>query len=113
MSVDMEPKRSPIVSTWNPGISLLSSHAANVITIMETSAPGMRLEIFGINIIIRREITPTAVVCQSMAEKLRKYAPHLGMNAAGRSFRPRPRKSFIWVEKMVSAIPAVNPTTIG
>ena len=35
------------------------------------------------------------------------------MKFAGTLVSPKPNKSFICVEKIVSAIPAVNPTTTG
>ena len=53
-------------------------------------------------------------VAGSTVEALRKYSTHLPMKSPGVSpCSVRPKKSGIWVEKMVSAIPAVNPTTIG
>ena len=59
------------------------------------------------------EMMAVAEVAMSILPMLRRYIPHLGRNSLGMSRNPRPRKSLIWVEKIVNAMPAVNPTTIG
>ncbi len=113
MSVGSEPKRSPMVSTASHGHESLSRATMAVTIMMASSAPGSFLLTLGARVMIRSDTTPTARVGRSMLPRLDRYMPHLGMNSLGTPVSPRPKKSLIWVEKMVSAIPAVNPTTIG
>ena len=80
---------------------------------MAIKAPGNFFDTIGTDIIIINDVTATAVVTKSMLDRLLKYVPHFGMKAAGTFVNPIPKKSFIWVENIVSAIPAVKPTTIG
>ena len=80
---------------------------------MAISAPGSFFDTLGAKIIISSDTAAVARAGSDMLPRLLKYIPHLGMNWPGISRRPRPKKSLIWVEKMVRAIPAVNPTTIG
>jgi hypothetical protein len=40
-------------------------------------------------------------------------ARHFSTNSAGTVPMRRPRKSFTWLERMMTAMPLVNPTTTG
>ena len=113
MSVLMVPKRSPMVSTEYHGNSSPSSQARAVTAIMAISAPGSFLEMRGVAMMMASDTSAVATVGREMALRLVRYMPHLGMKDAGISRRPSPRKSLTWVENMVSAIPAVKPTTTG
>ena len=113
MSVDMAPNRSPIVEISSPGIMDLRKATPAVTITMASSAPGRRLEILGVKMIIARENRATQSVGMSIWSKFRRYTPHLPVKSPGRFFRPRPKKSLICVDRMVRAIPAVKPTTIG
>ncbi len=86
---------------------------ATVTITMAISAPGSFFEIFGVNMIISSDTRPVASVGRATLSKFLKYMIHFGMNCPGTSRRPSPKKSLIWVENIVSAIPAVKPTTIG
>ncbi len=80
---------------------------------IDISAPGSFLDMRGVAMMISREAMPTPSVTQSVCCRWLRYTPHLGRNSLGTSLSPSPRKSLICVEKMVSAMPAVKPTTMG
>ena len=113
MSVAMVPKRSPMVSTWNQLKHVLMIHAAAVTMMMASRAPGRRLEMRGVSVMMSSDTTEVHSAGSETLSKLVKYMPHLGMNWPGMSLSPSPKKSLICVEKIVTAIPAVKPTTIG
>ena len=102
-----------MVSTLNPGKTVGIKAVKAVTMMMDMSAPGRRRDISGVTTIIDRVTIPTARVIQSILPRLERYMAHFGKNSPGMFLRPNPRKSLICVEKMVRAIPAVNPTTIG
>ena len=79
----------------------------------DISAPGRRREIRGVTIIIPSDTAPTARVYGSIRLIFAKYTPHFDTKSLGTSVNPSPKKSLICVEKIVSAIPAVKPTTTG
>ena len=90
-----------------------SSAAAADTSMMASSAPGSFLDMRGVSTITSSDTRPVTSVTGSMRPRLVSSIPHLGRNCPGRSRRPRPRKSLTWVVKMVRAIPAVKPTTMG
>ncbi|GFI66686.1 hypothetical protein IMSAG192_00207 [Muribaculaceae bacterium] len=113
MSVDRAPKRSPIVSTCMPGTALLRIYTTAVISTIAMSEPGSFRDILGVMMITAREASPTPNVTGSIFPRLARYTPHLDRNSEGTSVSPSPKKSLIWVENIVNAIPLVKPTTIG
>jgi hypothetical protein len=95
------------------GSKLRSRNTAPVIIMIAISAPGSLLEILGVRMMIASEANATPTVGRSILSRLLKYTPHFEMKSPGRSRRPMPRKSFTCVDRIVRAIPAVNPTTMG
>ena len=77
------------------------------------SEPGILRENFGVRKIITTLSIPTVAAHQFMVSKWRIYTPHLAKKSDGTLSIVNPKRSFICVEKMVRAIPAVNPTTMG
>ena len=102
-----------VVMPVTPKYSFITQ-TASVTSTMAIREPGIRFDIFGVNIIMASDTIDTAAVIQLTEPILDMYTFHLPMKSAGAaSVSVRPKKSGIWVEKIVSAIPAVKPTTIG
>ena len=80
---------------------------------MAVSEPGIFFTNRVENAIMRMLTTPKRNGSHCASPMERRYKSHLGTKSAGMFVRPRPKRSFIWVEKMVTAIPAVKPTTMG
>ena len=91
----------------------LSNRATIVIKIMAISDPGIFLLNFGVMAMIMTLATPIMVHQMSMVLKFCRYTPHFSMKSDGLEGSVSPNKSFICVVKMVTAIPLVNPTTMG
>ena len=72
MSVDMAPNRSPIVEISSPGIMDLRKATPAVTITMASSAPGRRLKILGVRMIIARENSATQRVGMSIWSKFRR-----------------------------------------
>ncbi len=58
-----------------------------------------------------RPARPTAAVFAF--EAFAANAPHFDTKSAGTEPIRRPRRSFTWLEKMITAIPLVNPVMTG
>ena len=58
-------------------------------------------------------MSPTMRVGKCIEPKLAKYTAHFEMKSPGTLSTWSPKRSTICVEKMVSAIPLVKPTTMG
>ena len=81
---------------------------------MAVSEPGSFFDTFGTMMIISSEMSATKRVGRCTPPKWLMYTPHLPMKSPGIfSVMVRPKKSGICVEKIVRAMPAVKPTTIG
>src|SRR6266566_3001093 len=104
----ISPNRAPIVSTGR-----CSSWASAVVTISATNGPGMRAEILGHTRMIANAATATTSAHGFTVSKAWTYASHLGRNAEGTDCISRPSRSRIWLEKMISAMPLVNPIVTG
>ncbi len=108
------PKRSPMVRIPSTPQNVLSAQTTAVTTTIAVSAPGSLCEILGVKMIRSIEPRPTRVVARLRVPKCEIYTSHLPRKSPGIfSLMVSPKKSGIWVEKMVRAIPAVKPTTIG
>ncbi len=106
-------KRSPMVSIEETPAKFLSSSATMVITIIAMSEPGIFLLNFGVMAIMAMLATPVSAHQMSVVLKFCRYTPHFSMKSEGFDGRVRPKRSFICVVKMVTAIPLVKPTTMG
>ena len=110
---------SPIVSTLSTPAYCLSSSTATVITMMAIRLPGsffntlLYLAIIGHAAITATEPIPTPALHRSMVPNEPIYATHFSIKSLGTVSIVSPNRSLICVVKMVSAIPLVNPTTMG
>ena len=80
---------------------------------MAMSDPGIFLLKRGVMAMTITLTTPMRAHQGSMVSKHWKYTPHFSMKSEGLLASVKPKRSLIWVVKMVTAIPLVNPTTIG
>ena len=55
----------------------------------------------------------TATAHQLTTSRCRSNAAHFGTKSAGKEPTRRPSRSFTWLEKMISAMPLVNPMVTG
>ena len=102
------PKRLPIVSTGR-----CSRRTSTVVTIKATNGPGTRRAILGHTRMITKVATATSSAQGLRVSKARAYASHLVRNGAGTALISRPSRSRTWLEKMISAMPLVNPMVTG
>ena len=102
------PKREPMVSTGS--CSQAASSEASTTAIRKPGARGAKRRRPKIS-----SMLPAAMpVAQTFTEpKPPASALILGTNSAGRSCRPRPKKSLSWLLKMITAMPAVKPVISG
>ncbi len=80
---------------------------------MAMREPGIFFVNFGVTAIRMMLPMPTARASQLTVPKLWKYAAHFDRKSAGTLSMVSPKRSLIWVVKMVRAIPLVKPTTMG
>ena len=112
--VSNAPKRSPMVCMPSMPMNSRAAHTISVTSTIAVRAPGMRLDILGVSTMMASDTRPTTAVAGSMLPKFLIYTPHLPRKSPGTaSSMRRPKKSGIWVENIVTAIPAVKPTTMG
>ena len=81
---------------------------------MAMSAPGSFFDTRGVRATMAMVAMPTSSVATLIVPKLRKYTIHFEMKSPGTPpsiFSPN--RSTICVENIVSAMPLVNPTTMG
>ena len=104
----MTPKRVPIVSTGR-----CSARTSTVVTIRATNGPGMRRSTLGHTRIMTKVAKATRSAHGLSDSNACTYASHLATNAAGTALISRPRRSRTWLEKMMSAMPLVNPMVTG
>ena len=104
----MVPNLEPTVSTSMPAIC-----TSAVVAISATNAPGIRRFTRGHSMMMsnERSATPSAEVLT--VPMFLPYAATFSKKFAGTAPMLRPRKSLTWLEKMMTAIPLVNPVTRG
>ena len=102
------PKRLPIVSTGK-----CSSWTSAVVTISATKGLGMRSSRRGQATMMASAMTEITVAQGLIESKCAPNACHFSTNPAGTVPMRSPRKSLTWLEKMMSAIPLVNPIVTG
>ena len=108
-------KRSPIVSMQVMPPYCLRHHTATVTRTMATNEPGIFFENFGVTAMMKMLTTLTMKFHQFTVSKWSKYRSHLPTKSPGIFSPPKfsPKMSAIWVVKMVTAIPLVNPMMMG
>src|SRR3546814_16401354 len=99
----MAGKREPIVSTGR-----FSSATAIELATTAIRKPGKRGANLRSATMIARALAPTPMVAQLALGSAPRYACHLGRKSAGTLSIARQRKSFTWLEAMITAIPAVK-----
>ncbi len=106
-------KRSPMVSMLSTPANCLSNNAMTVIKMMATREPGIFLLNFGVTAMTTTLTMPMRAHHGSIVPKHWKYTPHFSRKSDGLEVNVSPKRSFICVVKMVTAIPLVKPTTMG
>ena len=104
----MPPKREPIVATGR-----CSSQTRSEARATTKIGPGTRGPRRRSNTSRTMEPAPMANACRSKDEACRPYAAHFSTKSAGTLSMLKPKKSLICEEKMISAIPEVNPVVTG
>ena len=104
----MAPNRVPMVST-----GIWSSWTTAVVTISATNGLGTRRFRYGHPTMIARATTATSTAHGAAVSRWAPKARHLSRKSAGTAPMRRPRKSFTWLEKMMSAMPLVKPMVTG
>src|SRR3546814_21111154 len=99
-------KREPIVSTGR-----LSSATANELATTAIRKPGRRGDHRRSMMISASAPTPTPMVAQLALGNTPTYACHLGRKSAGTLSIASTRKSFTWLEAIITAIHAVKQVT--
>src|ERR1051326_6806918 len=100
--------RVPIVSTgrWNNCTTSVERTSA-------TRGPGILCETCGQSMMIKREPIAIAIENGFTRSRCRPKEAHFSIKSAGTAPICNPRKSLTCDEKMMSAIPLVNPTMTG
>jgi hypothetical protein len=83
-----------------------------VVVISATNGPGSRIELWPEDDDRQREPDDGDGVHIVRSQMLGERAP-LGKKIAGTAPIFKPNRSFTWLEKMMTAIPLVNPVTTG
>ena len=102
------PNLSPIVSAFKPN----KKQAAVEITIA-TTWDGIFVDIFLIINIMITVPAPIAADDILIVERFENILIHLSINSGDVSLYVKPKKSFIWDEKITTPMPAVKPVVTG
>ena len=102
------PKREPMVATSRLSIAVITA-----VTATATRKPGHFGRYRRSPTMMPMARTDKASVAGLIVLMLSPMAHSFGSNAAGSLAMLRPSSSFTWLAKMMTAIPAVNPTVTG
>jgi hypothetical protein len=105
------PKREPMVATSKP--SFANTVAASALTTTEIRNPGQVGRSFLSTRMMAIASAATAIVAGRKVGSAAQITSTFGRKAAGSFGISRPSNSLIWLTKMITAMPAVNPTVTG
>ena len=84
-----------------------------VVASKATNGPGIRTLSRGHSNRMTRVTPATRTAERLTLSRWWAYSPHLPRNSAGSGPMSSPSRSLTWLEKMISAMPLVNPVTTG
>jgi len=106
--VGMPPKREPIVSTGRPSIATPAAAATTAIRKAGSFGASLRIATMATS-----DSRATATVAGETVSRASQNACHFARKLPGTLSSDRPNRSRIWLEKMMTAMPAVKPVTTG